>query len=113
MSVWQSSCSLISSLGFASPSRSTWRTSRAAHRKPKQLPEPNSFKQGWEMTSLPDPTSTPITIGIDVAKATLGIAIGLNAPPLSLTNDAEGFDTLLGQLPIHKVALVVREAPVG
>lgn len=41
-SVWQSSCSLISALGFASPSRTTWRTSRAAHRKPEQLPESNS-----------------------------------------------------------------------
>jgi transposase len=65
------------------------------------------------MTSLPDSTSTPLTIGIDVAKATLDIAIGLNAPPLSLTNDAVGFDTLLGQLAAHKVALVVMEATGG
>jgi len=65
------------------------------------------------MTSLPDSTSTPVTIGIDVAKATLDIAIGLNAPPLSLTNDPEGFDTLLAQLAAHKVALVVMEATGG
>src|SRR6201996_3067358 len=113
MSVWQSLCSRISSLGFASPSRSTWRTSRAAHRKPEQLPESNSHKQGWEMTSLPYSTPTPVTIGIDVAKAMLDIAIGVNAPPLSLTNDSEGFETLLGQLATHRVALVVMEATGG
>lgn len=65
------------------------------------------------MTSLPDSTSTPVTIGIDVAKTALDIAIGLNAPPLSLTNNAEGFDTLLGQLATRKVALVVMEATGG
>ena len=65
------------------------------------------------MTSLPDSTSTPVTVGIDVAKATLDIAIGLNAPPLSLANDTEGFDTLLAQLATHKVALVVLEATGG
>jgi transposase len=65
------------------------------------------------MTSLPDSTSTPVTIGIDVAKTALDIAIGLNAPPLSLTNNAEGFDTLLGQLATRKVALIVMEATGG
>jgi transposase len=65
------------------------------------------------MTSLHDSTTTPVTIGIDVANATLDIAIGLNAPPLSLTNDAEGFDTLLGQLATNKVALAVMEATGG
>jgi transposase len=65
------------------------------------------------MTSLPDSTSTPVTVGIDVAKATLDIAIGVNAPPLSLTNDTEGFDTLLAQLATHQVGLVVMEATGG
>lgn len=65
------------------------------------------------MTSLPDSTSAPVTVGIDVAKATLDIAIGVNAPPLSLTNDPEGFDALLAQLTTHQVALVVMEATGG
>jgi hypothetical protein len=62
------------------------------------------------MTSLPDPTSAPITVGIDVAKDTLEVAIGLNVPSLNLTNDIEGFDALLTQLATHRVALVVMEA---
>lgn len=65
------------------------------------------------MTSLPDSTSMPVTTGIDVAKAMLDIAIGVNVPPLSLTNDSEGFEALLGQLATHKVALVVMEATGG
>jgi transposase len=48
-----------------------------------------------------------------LAKATLDIAIGLSAPSLHLKNDAEGFDTLLGQMAIRKVALVVMEATGG
>jgi transposase len=65
------------------------------------------------MTSLPDPTSVPITVGIDVAKDTLEVAIGLNIPSLNLTNDTEGFDALLTQLAAHRVALVVMEATGG
>lgn len=66
------------------------------------------------MTSQPDSTSsTPLTIGIDVAKASLDIAMGVNASPLSLTNDADGFDTLLGHLAKLKVAMVVMEATGG
>jgi transposase len=65
------------------------------------------------MTSQPNSTSTPLTIGIDVAKATLDIAIRLHVPPLSLTNDTEGFDALLTQLATHQVALVVMEATGG
>jgi transposase len=65
------------------------------------------------MTSLPDPTSAPITVGIDVAKDTLEVAVGLNVPSLNLTNDIEGFDALLTQLAAHRVALVVMEATGG
>jgi transposase len=65
------------------------------------------------MTSLPDSTSAPVTIGIDVAKATLDIAIGLKSPPLSLTNDSKGFDALLTHLATHQVTLVVMEATGG
>jgi transposase len=65
------------------------------------------------MTSLPNPTPAPITVGIDVAKATLDIALGLNSPPLSLPNDVEGFDALLIQLQAHQVSLVLMEATGG
>lgn len=65
------------------------------------------------MTSLPNPISAAITVGIDVSKATLDVAVGLNSPPLSLMNDIEGFDALLLQLAAHSVALIVMEATGG
>ena len=61
------------------------------------------------MTSLPNSTFAPITVGIDVAKDTIEVAIGLNTPTLSLSNDAGGFDALLKHLAAHQVALVVME----
>ena len=65
------------------------------------------------MTSLPDSTSAPITVGIDVAKATLDVAIGLDTAPLSVTNDVKGFDILLTKLAGHQVVLIVMEATGG
>jgi transposase len=65
------------------------------------------------VTSLPDPNQTPVTIGIDVAKATLDVAIGQTAATLSLTNDMDGFETLLVKLSEHRVALIVLEATGG
>jgi transposase len=65
------------------------------------------------MTSLPDSTSAPVTVGIDVAKAALDVAIGLNAPTLSLANDPTGFETLLEKLAMHQIALIVMEATGG
>jgi transposase len=63
------------------------------------------------VTSLPDPK--PITVGIDVSKATLDIAIGVKATPLSVSNKTDGFDTLLEELARHRVALIVLEATGG
>jgi transposase len=65
------------------------------------------------VTSLPDPNQRPVTIGIDVAKATLDVAIGQTMPTLSFTNDVEGFETLLAELTQHQVALIVLEATGG
>lgn len=65
------------------------------------------------MTSLPEPTSSGMTVGIDVAKHTIEVALGLDACTLSLSNDAAGFDALLAQLSAHQVALVVMEATGG
>lgn len=65
------------------------------------------------MTSLPEPTSKAITVGIDVAKHTIEVALGMGASTLSLNNDVESFDALLAQLASHRVALVVMEATGG
>ena len=65
------------------------------------------------MMSLPNSTPTPVTVGIDVAKNTIEVAIGLELPTLSLSNDSDGFDTLLTQLAAHRTALVVMEATGG
>lgn len=63
--------------------------------------------------SLPKSTSTPIVVGIDVAKDTLEVALGLELPTLSLSNDVNGFDALLAQLAGYQVDLVVMEATGG
>ncbi|WP_322074869.1 IS110 family RNA-guided transposase [Burkholderia cepacia] len=65
------------------------------------------------MTSLPNSTNTPVTIGIDVAKATIDVAVGLDGPTISLANDASGFEILLSRLAMHRVTLVVMEATGG
>lgn len=64
------------------------------------------------MTSLPDPISTPVTVGIDVAKDTIEVAIGQHAS-FSLSNDVEGFDVLLARVASQPVALVAMEATGG
>lgn len=65
------------------------------------------------MTSLPNSTSASIPVGIDVAKDTLEVAVGLEEAARSLSNDAEGIETLLGQLSGRQVSLVVMEATGG
>ncbi|WP_425274048.1 IS110 family transposase [Paraburkholderia lacunae] len=62
---------------------------------------------------MPDPNQKPVTIDIDVAKATLDVAIGQKVPTLSLANDVDGFETLLSKLTQHQVALIVLEATGG
>ncbi len=65
------------------------------------------------MTSLPNSTSNPIAVGIDVAKHSIEVALRGDAATLSLSNDADGFDALLAQLAAHQVAVVVMEATGG
>lgn len=66
------------------------------------------------MTSLPSPTSdTPVTVGIDVAKATLEVAIGGRADALAMANDEAGCAALLAELSGFRVALVLFEATGG
>ena len=65
------------------------------------------------MMSLPKSTSTPIAIGIDVAKNSIEVALGPETSTLNLSNDQSGFDALLTQLSTRQVALIVMEATGG
>jgi transposase len=66
------------------------------------------------MTSLPNPTSDDrITVGIDVAKATLEVAISGRTATLALANDEAGFAALLAALRGLDVGLVLLEATGG
>ena len=66
------------------------------------------------MTSLPNPTSdTRLTVGIDVAKATLEVAISGRAASLAFSNDEAGFSALLAELSGLNVGLVLFEATGG
>ena len=65
------------------------------------------------MTGQPNATEEAITVGIDVAKHTIEVALGADGPILSLANHAAGFEALLEHLAAHRVALVVVEATGG
>jgi transposase len=66
------------------------------------------------MTSLPNPTRDDrITVGIDVAKATLEVAISGRATTLAFTNDEAGCTALLAELSGLNVGLVLFDATGG
>ena len=66
------------------------------------------------MTSLPNPTSDArVTVGIDVAKATLEVAISGRSATLALANDEAGHAALLAELSDASVGLVLFEATGG
>lgn len=66
------------------------------------------------MMSLPSPTSDDrVTVGIDVAKATLEVAISGRANTLAIANDEAGGAALLAELSNLNVALVLFEATGG
>lgn len=66
------------------------------------------------MTSLPNPTSDGhVTVGIDVAKATLEVAISGRAKTLALANDETGCAAVLAELSGLRVGLVLFEATGG
>jgi transposase len=66
------------------------------------------------MTSLPNPTrDARITVGIDVAKATLEVAISGRASAQAVTNDEAGCAALLAELRDSNVELVLLEATGG
>lgn len=60
-------------------------------------------------TSMP----APMTVGIDVAKNTLEVAIGPDAPSWTLPNTSEGFEALVDRLKGVAVRLVLLEATGG
>ncbi|ECD9518226.1 IS110 family transposase [Salmonella enterica] len=55
----------------------------------------------------------PLCIGIDVSKATLDIAASSAIEPFSVSNDTDGFDSIIAELRKHSVALVLMEATGG
>jgi transposase len=66
------------------------------------------------MTNLPSPTSDDrVTVGIDVAKATLEVAISGQAKTLAFANDESGSTALLAELSGLRVTLVLFEATGG
>jgi len=66
------------------------------------------------MTSLPNPTSDArLTVGIDVAKATLEVALSGRAATRAFANDEAGYAALLAELSGLEVGLVLFEATGG
>jgi transposase len=62
------------------------------------------------MSALNSTGSTPVTVGIDVAKDSLEVAIGREAATHCFGNDPESIEALLAQLHEQPVALVTMEA---
>lgn len=54
-----------------------------------------------------------LCVGIDVSKATLDIAASSDIAQFTVSNDSDGFDTILDALRKHSVALVLMEATGG
>jgi transposase len=66
------------------------------------------------MTSLPSPTSDErVTVGIDVAKASVEVAISGQTGTLGFANDEAGWAALLAELASLQVGLVLFEATGG
>ena len=66
------------------------------------------------MTSLPSPTSDDrVNVGVDVAKATLEVAISGQDNTLAIANDEAGCAELLAELSNLNVGLVLFEATGG
>ncbi|HHR4052549.1 TPA: hypothetical protein ACS50C_004509 [Salmonella enterica] len=54
-----------------------------------------------------------LCVGIDVSKAILDIAASSDIAQFTVSNDSDGFDTILDALRKHSVALVLIEATGG
>jgi transposase len=69
-----------------------------------------SHQQGWEMTNE---SESYLYVGIDVAKASVEVALDDKTHSTSFTNDAQGIAALLAHLKDLPVALVLLEATGG
>lgn len=66
------------------------------------------------MVSLPlTPHEMPVAVGIDVAKDTLDVAVGVEQSSFTVSNGPSGFDELLTRVAAVRVAVVVMEATGG
>lgn len=54
-----------------------------------------------------------LCIGIDVSKMSLDIAANQQIAPFTVSNDIDGFDTIITELKRHSIALVLMEATGG
>jgi transposase len=81
----------------------------AVSREPEPLLQLTSHEPGGEKRHL----SEVITVGIDVAKASLDVALGSSGPVEHWANDLEGHDALVALLTGKAVELMVLEATGG
>lgn len=84
------------SFGISPDSRQSRRTTRTS----------SSYLQGRDTSTM----TFQHFVGIDVAKATLDVAMGENEPLAQFSNDADGWQQLLTSLPAPTTCLVVLEA---
>ena len=77
--------------------------------EPEQLLEPRSHLQEWEKKNMPE----PIQVGIDVAKDTFDVGLGVGGEHCQFTHDGPGHERLLGRLKSFEVSLIVMEATGG
>jgi transposase len=91
------------------PSNSNRRASVSVLLEPEQLLEPRSHLQEWEKKNM----SKPIQVGVDVAKETFDVALGVGGELCQFANDTQGIEFLLSRLKDFEVSLIVMEATGG
>jgi transposase len=77
--------------------------------EPEQLLDLRSHLQGWETKNMPK----SIQVGVDVAKETFDVALGVGGELCQFANEAQGYETLLSRLKNFEVSLIVMEATGG
>src|SRR4029079_3651290 len=77
--------------------------------EPDRLLEPRSHLQEWEMKDMPK----LIEVGIDVAKATFDVCLGVAGELCHFDNDAPGHERVISRLKEFEVSLTVLEATGG
>jgi transposase len=85
------------------------RTHVAVLQEPEQSLDLKSHLQGRELKNMP----VAFHVGIDVAKETFEVALGVRGKIVSFGNDDSGHESLIAQLRQREPALVVLEATGG